>query len=183
MGLLVRFQFGAYVDYAFSDRFSVRSGLLYAEKGGSLHITEAQYEITQSLRGSYKFNYLQIPLLLSIAVGNSDLRVVGGPILGVALNGKGTLEGGYVNGYGYFTGNVTNFKIGSKLTDQMLPLEMSASLGLIKELNVADRPLEIGLHVQPSFTNWNTLSRTRSDYYARNLLVGLHVAYLFELRR
>jgi hypothetical protein len=54
---------------------------------------------------------------------------------------------------------------------------------LVKELEIGDRPLEIGLHVQPSFSKWNTRSQFESDYYAKNLLVGLRVAYLFELRR
>lgn len=182
-GLLVTFQVGALLDYAFSDRFSIRSGLLYTGKGGSVRSTASQYGITETARARIELSYLEIPLLLNIAVGHDGFRLMGGPILGVTLSGKSVVEAGNYYGYGYFGGNTTNFKIGSDPTSSILPIDLSVSLGLVKEMEIGNRPLEIGLHVQPSLSNWNTTSKTQPSNYARNLLVGLRIAYLFDLGR
>ena len=182
-GLSVKFQVGALLDYSFSDRFSIRSGLLYTGKGGSIRSTATQYGITETARGRIELSYVEIPLLLDIAVGHDGFRLMGGPILGVTLRGKSVVEAGNYYGYGYFGGNTTNFRIGSDPSSSILPIDLSVSLGLVKEIEIGNRPLEIGLHVQPSFSNWNTTSKTQPANYARNLLVGLRIAYLFELRR
>jgi hypothetical protein len=182
-GLLVKLQVGALLDYAFSDRFSIRSGLLYTGKGGRIRSTGSQYGIIETARARIELSYVEIPLLLNIAVGNNGFRLMGGPILGVTLSGKSVVEAGNYYGYGYFGGSTTNFKIGSDPTSSILPIDLSVSLGLVKEMDIGNRPFEIGLHVQPSFSNWNTTSKTQPANYARNLLVGLRIAYLFELRR
>lgn len=182
-GPLARFQAGALLDYAFSDRFSIRSGLMYTGKGGSLRIDGSQYGISETIRGSYQLNYMEIPLLLNIAIGDNGFRLTGGPVLGVTLNGKGVVDSRTISGYGYYGGSNTTFDIGSRRTDDILPLDLSVSLGLVKEIEVGDRPLEIGLYVQPSYSKWTTRSTYDSDFFARNLLAGLRVAYLFELRR
>lgn len=182
-GASVRFQVGALVDYAFSDRFSIRSGLLYTNKGGSLRNTETQYGITQTARANLELSYLEIPLLFKIAIGQNKLRLVAGPVLGGALGGKYVIASGSYYGYGYFGGSTSTMKVGTDVNSSLMPIDLSVSLGLVKELEVADRPLEIGLHVQPSFSNWTTISRTVPENYARNLLVGLRIAYLLELSR
>lgn len=182
-GLSVKFQVGALLDYAFSDRFSIRSGLLYTGKGGSLRSTASQYGITQTAKVNIELNYLEIPFLFNIAVGNDGFRLVGGPILGITLSGKNVIAAGNYIGYGYFGGYSTNFKIGSDENSSLMPTDLSVSLGVVKELEIGNRPLEIGLHVQPSFSNWTTITKSLPDRYAKNLLVGFRIAYLFELRR
>lgn len=179
-GLLVKFQAGALLDYAFSDRFSIRSGVLYTGKGGSLAIKLTQNGVTQSAQGSYEFNYIDVPLLLNIAVGESGFRIMGGPVVGIALNAKTIVQAS--NGTN-LESRTLNYSIGNSTTDQVLPLDLSASLGLVKELQVGDRPLEIGIRAQPSFSKWTTISKTVPDRYARNLLVGLRITYLFALGR
>lgn len=179
-GPMARFQVGALLDYAFSDRFSIRSGLLYMGKGGSLRVTTSRYGLTETGRATYQIDYLEIPFLLNLAVGTGGYRLVGGPVFGLALSAKSVAQAS--TGYS-LASQTTQYKIGSTLTDQVLPTDLSVSLGVVRELELGNRPLEIGLHVQPSFSNWNTVSKTRSDYYAKNLLVGLRVSYLFELRR
>lgn len=182
-GALAKVQVGALLDYAFGDRFSIRSGLIYTGKGVSFRISEFQNGGSVTVPVSYQFSYVEIPLLLNIAVGDNGLRLVGGPVVGVTLNGKFVVDAGNYGSYGYYGGSTENLRIGSNRTDNILPTDLSVSIGLVKELEVGNRPLEIGLHVQPSISKWNTISKYKPDYYGRNLLVGLRVAYLFELRR
>ena len=179
-GVLTRVQVGAYIDRAISERLSIRSGLLYTGKGGHFTLTSTQNRAV-SAQASVQFNYLEIPLLLNVAIGNSRLWLMGGPVLSIALNGKSVTQVG--NSGTSSPIQTTNLRIGERIGDDFRPTDLSVSLGLVKQLDVFDRPLEIGVHVQPSFSNWNPNSPANPDNFARNLLVGLRVAYLFELRR
>lgn len=178
-GSVVKFQVGALLDYAVSDRLSIRSGLLYTAKGGSTRVTATQYGTTQSAKAAFELNYLDIPLLLNVAVGNKGLRLVGGPVLGVTLNAKYVIPSGTYTG----AGSSTNYKIGSDANSAVMPTDLSICLGLVRELQLSDRPLEIGLYTQPSLSSWTTITKKQADKSARTLMFGLRVAYLFELRR
>lgn len=182
-GVMANVQVGALLDYAFGDRFSIRSGLIYTGKGTIFRISEYQNGGSVTVPVSYQLSYAEIPLLLNIAIGDNGLRLIGGPVVGITLNGKFVVDAGNYGSYGYYGGSTRNLRIGSNRTDNILPTDLSVSIGLLKELEVGNRPLEIGLHVQPSISKWNTISKYKPDYYGRNLLVGLRVAYLFELRR
>lgn len=181
-GPLVKGQVGALIDYAFSDRFSIRSGLLYTGKGGSLRMSGTQYGIVESIRGSYKLDYLDVPLLLNFAVGRNNWRIIVGAVAGLTLSAKGTVEGTTIAGYGYYRGNTTVLGVGNG-ANQVQPFDFCTTIGYVKELDVADHPLEVGLYFQNSLTNWNSSAKIQSDLTARHLLCGVRVAYLFELRR
>lgn len=181
-GVLGRGQVGALLDYAFSDRFSLRSGLIYTGKGGSLRFDASQYGFTESIRGGYKLDYMDIPLLLNFAVGRNNWRIILGGVVGITMSAKGIVEDGNFTGYGYYQGNTSVLGIGNR-ANQVQPFDLCSTIGYVKELDVADRPFEVGLYFQNSLTKWNSSSRTQPDFYARNYLVGLRVAYLFEIGR
>lgn len=182
-GITARWQAGALLDYAFTDRFSVRTGLLFTGKGSNVRFTGYQTGYTPvTIRGGIQLNYLEVPLLLTVAVGSKGLRLVGGPVVSIALNGRFTSDGGSYYGSGYYGSNEP-LPIGTNATDGLLPFELSATLGLVREMKLADRTLELGLYSQPSLTNWDPGVRIRPDYTARNGLFGVKVAYFFALPR
>ncbi len=178
--VLPRPQVGVYLDRSISDRLSIRSGLLYTGKGGRLTLTSTRNNAVSAQSRTW-FSYLEIPLLLNIAIGEHGLRLMGGPILGIALSGKSVVQG---SNAGVSLGSeTTNLSIGEGVNDDMRPTDLSVSIGLSKELEVGNRPLEIGLHVQPSLSKLTPNLPAYPNNFARNLLVGVRVVYLFELRR
>lgn len=179
-GVLARPQVGAYIDRSISERLSVRSGLLYTGKGGHLTLTSTRNRAV-SAQASTRLSYLEIPLLLTVAIAENGLRLMGGPVLGVALGGKNVVQG---SNSGVSAGSeTTNLRIGEGVNDDMRPTDLSVSVGLVKQMDISDHPLEIGLHVQPSLSKLTPNVPAYPNNFAPNLLVGLRVAYLFELRR
>lgn len=180
-GPLVQGHVGALIDYAFSDRFSIRSGLLYTGKGGSFKITSlSQYGGTESTQGRYTFSYVDIPLLMNFAIGHNNWRIMAGGTASLMMSVRGSVEsGGSLSNYGYYKGTTT-FSLGAY---QVQSLDLSTTVGVFKELEVAGRPFEIGLYTQNSITKWNLSARTQPDLYARHNSVGFRLTYFFALRR
>lgn len=179
-GVRARGQVGAYIDRFISDGLSIRAGLLYTGKGGRVTLTSTQNSAV-SAQSDFQFNYLEVPLLVNIGIGDNGLRLMGGPVLGLALSGKSITQGrssGVV-----LSSETTKLSIGNSEDDDFRPTDLSVSLGLAKQLELGDSALEIGLHVQPSFSRFTPESAGFPDNFARHLMVGLRVVYLFEIGR
>lgn len=170
---------GVLADYTVSDRLTVRSGLAYSGKGGSLSIRST--DRNNSSRGTIKsrYGYLEIPLLLNLEVGNSGLRFVGGPVLGLAVGArsKGIVKGGGDN-FSYSE----KLSIGTTDSDEVLPIEIGLSLGLTKTIELAGRPLEGWFSVQPSLSNYIVQSQSPGTYTSRHFLLGFRISYPIEVR-
>lgn len=177
-GILAKPQIGAYIDRSISDRLSIRTGLLYTGKGGRFTLTFTQNS-TVSGQADTPLSYLEVPLLLNVAIGESGLRLMGGPVLGITLSAKNVVR---ASNAGVSLGSeTTSLRIGDRADDDIRSTDLSVSIGLAKQVNIGERPLEIGLHIQPSLSKLTPAIPAYPNNFARNLLVGLRVAYLIEL--
>jgi hypothetical protein len=84
------FHGGASFDYLFTDRFSLESGLVYMQKGGTHDITFNFFGLTSKVTQDFNFHYVDIPLQAKYRFGNGDVRFfLGlGPYIGIGLWGK-----------------------------------------------------------------------------------------------
>ena len=181
-GLTGRWQLGALVDYGISEQISIRSGLLYSVRGSSLKATTTQSGYSVTSTGSYTMNYLDLPLLVTVAIGQNGLRLVGGPVLGFALGGKFSLDDVTVAGYSY-GGGENKLTVGNTTSNSMLPTDFSLSLGLLKQVDINEKTFELGVHVQPSLSSFSPGTRLMPTYTTTHFLIGLKASYFFEVGR
>lgn len=177
----IRMQIGGLLDYSLNDAFSLQSGLLLNLRGYGLRMklkdtgtngSSAKYS------GKMRVSYLELPIWSSYRMEESGLKLIIGPTFGFALGGK-TYGRAIVDGDSEsFTEKLS---IGNEEgLDNVKPFDISLNLGIVKQLTVADQPLEISLNIQPSLTKWNVSSN--SEYYGRFITVGIRAAYFFALK-
>lgn len=77
----VGFHVGGFAEFGLSDMISIRPELLYSQKGSSL---KNNYPILGDVESTQKFDYLEVPVLLSIHVAE-PLSIQAGPYLGLLL--------------------------------------------------------------------------------------------------
>ncbi|MBR4265516.1 MAG: PorT family protein [Bacteroidales bacterium] len=88
---------GAFVDFNFSEKLALETGLQFEQKGHKY-----EEEIASGFGFSIKFttktiiNYLTIPVnaRLNLPLGEKNLYFLAGPTLGIAISGKEKLDGG-----------------------------------------------------------------------------------------
>lgn len=91
----VGYTVGLGVDYAITDMWSFRSGLMFTGKGAKVSGEESLAGITA--KGDYKLkpHYLDIPLMAALKLpiaGDTKFVINAGPYLGIGLGGKETIE-------------------------------------------------------------------------------------------
>jgi len=183
-GPLARLYLGGIIDYAFSERFSIRTGLQVSGRGGTIRLTYSQSGVSGKGKGRYMFNYLELPLMLSVALNDNGLRLVSGPVLGVALNAKSVVNVNVSGSAGrYIDSGTEKMSIGTNPSDYVRPTDLSFAIGVAKQFQMDRQGLEVGVQIQPSLSKLNPSAKLRSDYFARHWLVGFRAAYFFEVRR
>lgn len=85
------FNFGAVYGVSISNALVVRPGILFSMKGSKQEIEF----FGQSIKATFNFNYLEIPINLKYNIGGSGsgFFVEGGPYLGLLLTAKGESNG------------------------------------------------------------------------------------------
>ena len=86
---------GAVVHIPVAKGFFVQPGIFFSMKGTKTEYSESFMGQTASYKGSYKLNYLEIPVNLGYeyAIGKAgSVFVTAGPYLGYALSGKTVTE-------------------------------------------------------------------------------------------
>lgn len=177
--------FGAWVDYGFSEKLGFRTGLLLNFKG---EVMKVKYdEDGESGRATLrqKYTYLELPLMVTYAVGESGFKVLAGPSINFAVSAKATGSYRYEYNGDVDKGSETeHYKIGSDPDkDDIKPIDLSFNIGLAKEVSVMDKPLEVSLLVSPSLTKYTTITKDEPDYFSRHLTVGFKVAYFFSINK
>ncbi|PQA56357.1 outer membrane beta-barrel protein [Siphonobacter curvatus] len=175
----LKVQIGALFDYPFSDRLSFRTGLVYNGKGGAMTYKVSDYGVTAKFKGTNSINYLELPLIVSTAVGTNDFRLEIGVVGGLAVSAKTKYTGSESGNY--YAESTLKLPIGNDKVDEVKPTELGFSVSVVKQLEVNRSPLEIGVHIQPSLSKWNSSSKYQPDYFARNLLIGVKAVYLLDL--
>lgn len=172
---------GALADYQLLDNLSVRSGLLLSIKGGKVSDKETISGVKYKMSQKFIFTYLELPLWVSYPIGESGFSVTGGPTIGFAVGAKQKYR---ISEDGEVDKDSDILSIGNDpYRDDVRPLDVSLNLGVAKEIEIAGKPFEISLNIQPSLTKWSTESKLDSDYWGRNLVVGVRAAYFFSLSR
>lgn len=172
---------GALADYQLFDNLSVRSGLLLSLKGANVFDKETISGVKHKASLKFNLTYLELPLWVSYPIGESGFSLTGGPTIGFAVGAK--LKAKYSED-GEVEKDSDILSIGNDAyDDDVKPLDISLNLGIAKEFEIAGKPFEISLNIQPSLTKWPTSSKMDSDYWARNMVVGLRAAYFFSLSR
>lgn len=172
---------GALGDYQLFDNLSVRSGLLLSIKGGKL--SESQTISGAKYKSSLKqvLTYLELPLWVSYPIGESGFSLTGGPTISFAVSGRQKYK---ISEDGDVDKDTDVLAIGnSAIYDDVKPIDVSLNLGIAKQIDIADKTIEVSFNIQPSLTKWNTESKIYSEYWTRNIVVGLRAAYFFSLSR
>lgn len=171
---------GILVNYNTSGKlWSFRSGLNLSLRGGRLKSsgTVQGYPVNISL--THQFTYLELPLQAVYEFRQSGIRLIAGPTIGFALNGKGSLAQ-TVNGQS--NNEEAKLDVGSdKFNDEIKPIDLGVSLGIAKVVPVANRPLEVSLTVQPSISKYNPSSKVANDKFGRHVTAAIRAAYFFAL--
>jgi len=78
---------GLFAHIRLRRRFSVRTGVEYVSKGALVDKTYTEY-YSYTVRGSFRFNYLDLPVnfLYDIPLGPNKLFAGGGPVMSFLLN-------------------------------------------------------------------------------------------------
>ncbi len=181
LGFLV----GGLADYSLNETLSFQSGVL-------LHLRQENYTI--KIKGTdmygdrvnakggfnYRISYLEIPLWIRYAIGNNGLKLIGGPSFGFALGGKVTAK---LQGYGQDVKESTKLAVGKDaFGSSVKPFDFGLNLGVGKEFQIGNNPLELTVFVQPSFSKWNPSSAISPDYWQRHFSTGIRAAYYFTIR-
>jgi hypothetical protein len=168
---------GALGDYQLFDNLSVRSGLLISLKGGSFKFDESYGGLSYKGTEKHRFTYLELPIWVSYPIGESGFSLTGGPTFGRAVGGKAIYKW---NDGGDSDKETETMEIGNSIYDDLKPFDVSINLGLAKQIDIADKTLEVSFNIQPSITKWNPESKIDSGYWSRNLVIGLRAAYFFS---
>ncbi|MBO0929814.1 outer membrane beta-barrel protein [Fibrella aquatilis] len=181
-GFVPRWQVGALIDYTISEQVGIRSGLLYSTRGSNIQtsVTRSGYTVTAS--GSNQINYLDVPLLVTVGLGENGFRLVGGLVLGIALSGTSKTDAYTVAGY-KFDGEEAKLPIGNSSNDRIVPTDVSVSLGILKQLDLNRRFLELGFHIQPSLSSFATGTKQYPSYTSTYFQFGLKASYFFDIGR
>ncbi|MCF0060597.1 PorT family protein [Dyadobacter chenwenxiniae] len=181
----LRLQAGALVDYGFNESLSLQTGLIFNLRGFKYKIkadyTDADGDRQKaSGKATFSITYLEIPIWLSYRLGDTGFKIIAGPGFGFAIGGKAKSKmsvGDESESYS------EKLDIGTDPdSDAVKPFDLNFNIGIAKEINLADRPLEISVFAQPSVTKWIPRSSAESDYFARHLSAGIRVAYFFQIK-
>lgn len=180
----IRMQVGALADYSFSDMVSIQSGLLFNFRGFHLKL-DADFTdedgVQETFQGTSRTSvtYLEIPVWLNLRLGESGFKLSAGPNIGFALGGKETTTVTYDGRSETESERIT---VGNRpRVDKVKPFDLSINLGLTKEIELGERPLDITLFAQPSISKWNVTEPQNSSYYIRHFTAGIRAAYFFSV--
>ena len=87
----ISFHLGAVGEYKFSDKFSGQAELLYSGVGGKYEYSESGENYSYKDEGTYKLDYLSVPILAKYYV-NESLSLEGGLQLSFLLSAKEDYE-------------------------------------------------------------------------------------------
>ncbi|GAB3517535.1 porin family protein [Emticicia fontis] len=175
--------FGAWVDYEANEKLGFRTGLLLDFKGEVMKIKYKEDDESIKAKLRMKYTYLELPLMVTYKIGDNGFKLLAGPSINFAISAKGTSSYRYEYDGDVDKGSETeNYKIGSDPDKHDIkPIDLSFNLGLAKEIEVKDRPLEVSLMVSPSLTKYTTITKDEPDYFSRHFAIGFKVAYFFSI--
>lgn len=174
---------GAWADYSTNDKLGFRTGLLFTFKGEVMHVKFDDGDESGRAKLKQKFAYLELPLMVTYKIGDNGFKLLAGPSINFAISAKAT------GTYRYeFDGDVEkgsdteHYEIGSDPDKHdVKPIDLTFNIGLAKDINVKDKPLEASLMVSPSLTKYTTITKDEADYFSRHFVIGFKLAYFFSI--
>lgn len=91
---VIGLQGGLVLEFALADMFAIQPEFLYIQKGGKY---QAVVDENNKLITKVLYDYIEVPVLAKLKLGNTDgeglgFYLIGGPFAGLALKGKGETE-------------------------------------------------------------------------------------------
>ena len=179
------FLLGGLIDYKLNESLAFQSGLLFHLRGRVQTLSSKGTDsfgdvVDNKASQTYSISYLEIPVWINYQFGESGFKLIGGPNFGFAVSAKVKAKG---------KGTEDDFSASEKVTiggdtfsNTVKPLDISLNLGVGKEFEIGNNPLELVFFVQPSLSAWNTASKLGPDYWYRHLSTGIRAAYYFSIR-
>lgn len=163
---------GLLFGFDLSDKLMLQTGLLLNTKGFKQKEIDGQYKET------FKFNttYLDIPVLVSYQQEfGSNLKFIGGlgPVLGIAIGGKGV----YVEQYkDEKVKESINIPFGKK-EDEMKRIDF----GLMLQAGLQVEKVRFGIFYNQGLVN---LANYNEDAFrTKNRVIGISAAYVLDLKK
>lgn len=151
---LTSFHAGVVVDIPFADMFSVQPGLVYSAQG-------AEYEASEGYDGKFKFDYLNVPIIVKFEVGEG-FTLEAGPQIGFLMSAKDEYESPEESGE-------------DDIKDEVKGIDFAASIGLgytmASGLNIGAR-YNIGLSDLPDSDDF--------DVNWKNGVFQISIGYFFQ---
>jgi hypothetical protein len=166
--LKMGFNAGGIVEYSFTEKFVLESGLSFSMKG---------YKFDKdSLKYTFNLNYIEMPInaAYKISLGKFKIAIKAGPYFGYALSGKVKSDDKiFMSPDGDFK-NELKINIGNdKDKDDIKPLEIGFNLGAGFEFNGMLFGAQYGLCLS------NISPDTGNGSKIKNKVIGIYVGYLF----
>lgn len=175
--------FGAWADYSANDKLGFRTGLLFTFKGEVMKLKYNEDGESGKAKLKQKFTYLELPLLVTYKIGDNGFKLLAGPSINFAVSAKATGTYKYEFDGDVDKGSETeNYEIGSDPDKHdVKPIDLTFNIGVAKDINVKDKPLEASLMVSPSLTKYTTITKDEADYFSRHFVIGFKLAYFFSI--
>jgi hypothetical protein len=159
---------GGLVEYAFTEKFVLESGLSFSMKGHKFDKAGLKY--------NYNLNYIELPInaAYKISLGNIKIAIKAGPYFGFALSGKmKSKDKIFMAPDGSLTDEL-KINIGTdKDKDDLKPLEIGFNFGAGIEFNGMLFGAQYGLGLA------NLSPDTGNGAKVKNKVIGIYVGYLF----
>ncbi|QBA63755.1 porin family protein [Muriicola soli] len=146
--------FGAYTECMILDTFSVQPELIFSQQG-------ADYTESEGFDGTFKFNYLNLPVMGKLYV-NDGLFVEAGPQIGYLLSAKEEFESMSLSGE-------------DDIKDDIKNIDFGANVGLGYQF---DSGLNIGARYNFGIANINDFADS-SDFSNTNNVFSFAVGFRF----
>lgn len=169
-----RFQLGVTAEFPITKLYSFESGLFFSSKGYK-HASNSlimQNDINFDLYQNLILNYIEIPLTAKVNTLIGRLPIYGtfGPYIGIALNGKLTID--------EFSDNTTERKvytdiIGADRTWKRFDYGLQAGVGIVIHQFL------VGINYDYGILKINQLS----GYKCKNRVLGLTLGYKFNIKK
>ncbi len=153
------FLLGGLADYMFNESLALQSGLLFHLRGRNRALSSKGTDwmgeaINNKISYDYRISYLEIPLWINYKLGESGFKLVGGPNFGFAVSAKLKGKG---KGISSSISESAKVSIGSDAFNNVVkPFDVSLNLGIGKDFEIGNNPLELTLFIQPSLSAGNT---------------------------
>lgn len=167
VSMTTKFHFGVVAEIPLSDKFSVQPELIYSAQGGKFEETFSESGFTYNEEDTYKFNYLNLPIMAKYYFANGFSLEVG-PQIGFLLSAKVDYDYSET-----FEGETYSESGEEDIKDDLKSIDFGLNFGLGYKL---DNGLNFTARYNVGLTK---LDDTDMDMDVKNSVIQISVGYFF----